>query len=143
MQLKNILRNVIKATAVSFAVGAVLSLALPSMAAALGMPSSIVGSMGNPMWSGAFFGAWAAINAVIEPAMQFAFGQKEPKHDTKLVILKAKGAEPAREEGKAVNVILVKTASRGHHRDTSAIANYQQKIQDERATVATEGLSRN
>jgi|GEM_PF-2839419 len=76
------LRNVVKGGAIFCVVGALLGVAAPLLATALG-PALIgegvfAAAMGtSALWTSAFFGAFGAIDAAVRPAVSALFGDKE------------------------------------------------------------------
>lgn len=67
------IQDVVKAGVLFFAVGALLSLAAPYIALAVGLAptaagaAALLGPTANPLWLGAFFSAFGAIDAAIRP----------------------------------------------------------------------------
>lgn len=78
MALLDTAKNVAKAGMGMFAVGVALTFAAQLIAPALGLEiggltlSAINHS--NPLWIGAYFGAFGAINAAVAPVMDYLFG---------------------------------------------------------------------
>jgi hypothetical protein len=102
--MNSLMQKVIKSAAISFAVGALLALAVPPLATMVGIQLASVGVMANPMWLGAFFGTWGAINAVVEPAMNHILGKhrSQPPQAENLM-----PPAEARAPSKQVNIIVV------------------------------------
>lgn len=84
MKLGNVLRNVVKASATMFVVGLALGAAAPLLAgmlgeAAIGSAAYAAANATSALWTGAFFGAFGALNAAISPALEWAFGSEQEK----------------------------------------------------------------
>ncbi|NBO18521.1 MAG: hypothetical protein EBV03_04705 [Proteobacteria bacterium] len=77
------MKNIVKAGATLFVVGALLAVAAPAIAVGLGMASNyaagavLLGHSASPLWMGAFFGAFGAIDAAVRPMMDKWFGGGE------------------------------------------------------------------
>ncbi len=73
------LKKVVKGGVVLGIVGVLLALAAPALATMIGEatlgPTVFAQAMETPViWTGVFFGAFGAINAAVEPMMDWAFG---------------------------------------------------------------------
>jgi len=96
------LKNVAKAAIIMFAVGALLASVAPWIAIATGVAEAgatyataaqALGNAANPLWTGAFFGAFGTLQAAIAPIVSKFF--EPPKPGTTLVVAQASGLEQA------------------------------------------------
>ena len=93
MDFKTIAKNTVKGALVAFAVGALLAVAAPVIANWTNVSMPDVGLSANPLWLGSFFGAWGALAAMVQPAVDYMFGDaKKGKELTQIVVIR----EPAR-----------------------------------------------
>jgi hypothetical protein len=74
MNFRTLAKNVVKGAVAAFTVGALVALALPTIASVVGVSAAAVGASANPLWLGAFFGAWGGLAALVQPAADFIFG---------------------------------------------------------------------
>lgn len=91
------MKDILKAGATLFVVGALLAVAAPLLGAAVGLAPSVsaaataLGHTANPLWMGAFFGAFGAIDAGVRPLLSGLFGGQEnapqPAPKTRKVML--------------------------------------------------------
>lgn len=123
--MKSIFRDMLKAGALFFAVGIALALVAPPLATLLG--PSIIGeaalahAVATPViWTGAFFGAFGAIDAGLRPLVNKLFGDQPAQE-----LLKNK------DESKQVNVTIVQTPQQSQEQ-VLVTANHRQNIEAER-----------
>ena len=76
-------KNVVKGAVAAFVVGAVLALLAPPIASMVGVSLAEIGISSNPLWLGAFFGAWGGLAAAAAPVMDYIFG--DTKHEEEKV----------------------------------------------------------
>ena len=82
------MKNILKAGATLFVVGALLAVSAPAIAVGLGMASSyaggaaLLGHTSSALWMGSFFGAFGAINAAVEPMLGGLFGGEAKAAET-------------------------------------------------------------
>ncbi len=106
--MKKLLGNIIKNGAIMFAVGMLLGLAAPPLAQLLG--ASLIGdaafahAVATPvLWTGAFFGAFGAIHAAVQPLYEHFFDKKtspaaESKEKPRTRLIIALGKAPQQEQ---------------------------------------------
>lgn len=78
-----LLKTIVIAAATMFVVGALLGLAAPTLAAALGYGEPFVAGLvasSPPLWMGAFFAGFGALNAIIAPLVGRVFGAGTPSN---------------------------------------------------------------
>ena len=85
-------KKILKSTLILGAVGVVLGFALPYIATALGLSLTGIGittAAGatavsySPLWLGAYFGAFGAVNAILDPVVNAIFSLFDGKHRDK------------------------------------------------------------
>lgn len=110
-------------TALFAAVGAVLALAAPVLAYAfdIGGYNGHIGTLGDALWTGVFFGAFGGIHAALAPLLDKAIGVVAPEKEES----KARAQEPAVERAPAVPIptmdLKVNHVERLEARDLSAV----------------------
>lgn len=83
------LKNILKATAAMFVVGALVALALPALALVIPgvVPAGVttyaaaataIGSQSSALWMGSFFGIFGGIAAAVNPTIDWLCDRKQP-----------------------------------------------------------------
>lgn len=131
--MKSIFRDVLKAGALFFAVGVALALVAPPLATLLG--PSIIGeaavahAVSTPViWTGAFFGAFGAIDAALRPLANKLFADKPAEQS---------GKKADSEEAKQVNITIVQSPQQFQEQafapeQVLVAANHRESIEAER-----------
>ncbi len=109
-------KKIAKAGALFFAVGVALALIAPPLASALGAgvigEAALATAIATPViWTGAFFGAFGAINTAMEPVFNKLFGD-----DKKM----AEAQDCAPKVVKHMHITVVKEAETDKHRELIA-----------------------
>lgn len=81
---KKLVKNVVKAGVTMFAIGALLGVVVPALAAFLGpdlIGEATFNHLANTpvLQTGLFFGAFGSVSAVVTPAVNYLFGEREDK----------------------------------------------------------------
>lgn len=131
--MKKFLTSVLKAGALFFVVGALLAVAAPYIGAAVGLAptaaeaATALGHSASPIWMGAFFGAFGAIDAAVRPTFDWAFGSKGGAEAGAV-----KTAEPS--AGKQVNITIVQSPQQSQAQ-VVAESSHRQTIEAERLAM--------
>ena len=64
--------NIVKAAAVMFTVGMLLAYSAPMIASMTGVSLGMLGTATNPLWTGAYFGAFGGLSAAATPLISNA-----------------------------------------------------------------------
>lgn len=113
------MKNILKAGATLFVVGALLAVAAPAIAVGLGMAAdyaagaALLGHSASPLWMGAFFGAFGAIDAAVRPMMDQWFGDNHAQAGAQEC-----GVPPK----KALHLTIVNAVAKPCHSHTDALA---------------------
>jgi hypothetical protein len=86
-------RNVIKTGLLFAAVGVTLALAVPYLAAAVGLEAGAVGVMANPAWLGVFFGGMGVLDACMRPSFDKFFDEKPQPDSARNITVRAHDLE--------------------------------------------------
>ena len=116
------IHNMLKTGLLYGAIGAVLAVAAPYLAAAVGIEAVSLGAMTNPAWLGVFFGGMGVLDAAIRPAFDWIFGdgkKQEEQNNPQIII-------------QTPNQQLVKLPDLVQSPEQKKQIIYTQKITDER-----------
>lgn len=99
MKIRERLTDIVNEGVVMFAVGLLLALAAPHIADFFHIAPSVAGTH-DPLWTGAFFGAFGALHATVSPILSAAFGGKDADTAGKMV------GSPAKEQVPQINIVI-------------------------------------
>ncbi len=117
-------KDFVKNTAVMFAVGAALGLVAPLLADLVGLAPGSVGHSADPLWMGAFFGAFGALHSVLMPIASRIFGEEKPMENMLSPSLQQERARepeiivhPVRDPKFRETLLAERNAGQHQHRD--------------------------